>query len=185
MEFITPSLDLNNSSSDKEFFDEINVEHQIAVQVAITCVNTWEFFTQMELEEGGGQFVDPNIGVWDVLATMQTMPSLFKSFTNFSLTEFKELAQLVVPTIIGHVRSIGEPHHIYGRPSKLTHNSVCSTSYCISNTRNQIWCIPMEVEEDCNKWWWHFYCILHQFHHCRWNLMVHYWRVLGLGYALP
>jgi hypothetical protein len=63
MEFITPSLDLNNSSSDKEFFDEINVEHQIAVQVAITCVNTWEFFTQMELEEGGGQFVDPNIGV--------------------------------------------------------------------------------------------------------------------------
>jgi hypothetical protein len=74
----------------------------------------------MELEEGGGQFVDPNIGVWDVLATMRPMPSLFKSLTNFSLTEFEELVQLVVPTIIGHVKFTGEPQHIYGRPSKFT-----------------------------------------------------------------
>jgi hypothetical protein len=36
---------------------------------------------------------------------MWAMPSLFKSLTNFSLIEFEELAQLVVPTIIGHVTS--------------------------------------------------------------------------------
>jgi hypothetical protein len=74
----------------------------------------------MELEEGGGQFVDPNINVQDVLATMWAMPGLFKSLTNFNLIKFEKLAQLVVSTIIGHVRSIGEPHHISGWPSKLT-----------------------------------------------------------------
>jgi hypothetical protein len=120
MEFVAPSLDSNSSSSNKELLDEINVEHQIAVQAIITYVNTWEFFTPMELEEGGGQFVDPNIGMQHVLSTMRTMLGLFKSLTNFSLTEIEELAQLVVSTIIGHVRSTGEPHHISRRPSKLT-----------------------------------------------------------------
>jgi hypothetical protein len=46
------------------------VEHQIALQAAISCVNTWEFFTPTKLEEDGGQFVDSNIGMWDILATM-------------------------------------------------------------------------------------------------------------------
>jgi hypothetical protein len=70
MEFVAPSLDSNSLSSDKELLDEIDVEHQIAMQATITCVNPWEFSTPMELEEGGGQFVDPNINVQDVLATM-------------------------------------------------------------------------------------------------------------------
>jgi hypothetical protein len=48
------------------------------------------------------------------------MPSLFKSLTNFSLTGFEELAQLVVPTIIGHAKSTKEPHHISKWLSKLT-----------------------------------------------------------------
>jgi len=63
MEFVVPSLDSSSSSSDKELLDEIDAKHQIAVQAIITCVNTWEFFTSMELEKGGGQFVDLNIGV--------------------------------------------------------------------------------------------------------------------------
>ncbi len=33
----------------------------------------------------------------------------------------------------------------------------------------------MELEQECNKWWSHLYCILHQFHHCQWNLVAHYW----------
>jgi hypothetical protein len=48
------------------------------------------------------------------------MPSLFKSLTNLSLTKFEKLVQLVVPNIIGHGRSIGESHHIFGQPSKFT-----------------------------------------------------------------
>jgi hypothetical protein len=74
----------------------------------------------IELEEGGGQSVDHNIGMRDILTTMWAMPGLFKSLTNFRLTKFEELTQLMVPTIIGHVKFTKEPHHIYGRPSKLT-----------------------------------------------------------------
>jgi hypothetical protein len=63
MEFVAPSFDSSSSSSDEELLDEIDSEHQIAMQATIACVNTWEFFTPTELEEGGGQYVDPNIGV--------------------------------------------------------------------------------------------------------------------------
>ncbi len=92
MEFVVPSLDSSSSSSDKELLDEIDVKHQIVVQAIITCVNIWEFFTSMELEEGGGKSVDLNIGVWNILTTMWAMPSLFKSLTNFNLIKFEELA---------------------------------------------------------------------------------------------
>jgi hypothetical protein len=119
MEFVAPSLDSSSSNNDEELLDDIDVEHQIMVQATIACVNTWEFFTPMQLEEGCAQSVDLNIGVQNVLMTMQAMPSFFKSLTNFSLIEFEELAQLTIPTIIGHVRSIEEPHHIFGQPSKL------------------------------------------------------------------
>ncbi len=106
------------------------------VQATIACVNTWEFFTPIELEEGGEQSMDLNVGVKNVLMTMWAMPCLFKSLTNFNLIDFEELAQLVVPIIIGHARSTKETHHISGQPSKLTmeqrlFNYVCSTSYCI------------------------------------------------------
>jgi hypothetical protein len=40
MEFVTPSLDSSSSNSDEELLDEIDVEHQIALQAAISCVNT-------------------------------------------------------------------------------------------------------------------------------------------------
>jgi len=63
MEFVVPTFDSSSSNSDKELLDEIDVEHQIVVQATIACVNAWEFFTPMKLEEGGGQFVDLNIGM--------------------------------------------------------------------------------------------------------------------------
>jgi hypothetical protein len=120
MEFVAPNFNSSSSSSDEELLDEIDAKHKIAVQATIACVNTWELFTPTELEEGGGQFVDLNIGVRDVLTTMQAMLGLFKSLANFNLIEFKELVQLVVPTIIAHVRSTKEPHRISEPPSKLT-----------------------------------------------------------------
>ncbi len=63
MEFVAPSLDSSSSNNDEELLDDIDVEHQIMVQATITCVNTCEFFTPMELEEGGGQIVNFNISV--------------------------------------------------------------------------------------------------------------------------
>jgi hypothetical protein len=50
---------------------------------------------------------------------MHATLGLFKLLTNLILGKFEELAQLMVPTIISHARSIGEPHHIIGRLSKL------------------------------------------------------------------
>jgi hypothetical protein len=131
-----PSLDSSSSSSNEKFLDEINVERWIAMQATIACINTWEFFIPIELEEGGEQYMDLNIGMQNVLMTMWATPCLFKSLTNFNLTKFEELTQLVVPIIIGHARSTKETHHIYGQPSKLTleqclFNYACSTSYCI------------------------------------------------------
>jgi hypothetical protein len=120
MEFVASSFDSSSSSNDEELLDQIDVKHQIAMQVAITCVNTWEIFTPTELKQGGGQFVDLNIGVRNMGMTMLAMSSLFKSLTNFNLTKFEELAQLVVPTIIGHLKSTEELHHISKQLSKLT-----------------------------------------------------------------
>ncbi len=84
------------------------------MQVAIACVNIWEYFTLAELDEESGQSINPNVGVQDILATMRATPSLFKSFTNFTLGEFEKLAQLVIPILVNHVRSIGEPHLTIG-----------------------------------------------------------------------
>ncbi len=126
------SLDSSSSSSDEELLDEIDAKHQIVMQTTITCVNTWEFFTPIELEECGEQFVDLNIGVQDVLMTMWDMPSLLKSLTNFNLIEFE------VGTACG-------PHHHWsceihwGTTPISRHypswpwNNVCSISSCIWN----------------------------------------------------
>jgi hypothetical protein len=58
-----------------------------------------------------GHSVDLGVGVWNVLATMQTTLGLFKTLTNFNLAKFDELALLVAPTIVCHAQSINE-HHI-------------------------------------------------------------------------
>lgn len=51
---------------------------------------------------------------------MKAMGGLFKTLTNFTLSEFEELVKVVVLIIIGHVRSIGEAHCTSNQPSKLT-----------------------------------------------------------------
>jgi hypothetical protein len=62
----------------------------------------------MELEEKGKQLVKPSINVKDIMVTMWTMVSLFKTFINFLLEEFEKLVQLVVQIIINHASSIRE-----------------------------------------------------------------------------
>ncbi len=57
--------------------------------------------------------MNPIVGVWDVLGTMQATPALFKTLTNITLEVFDELASRVVPTIRAHVRSMGELHISY------------------------------------------------------------------------
>jgi hypothetical protein len=71
--------------------------------VVIITINVHYLLNLNELEMGAKQSVDHTIGVQDVLTTMQTTLSLFKTLTNFILPEFEELIVLIVPTIKSHV----------------------------------------------------------------------------------
>jgi hypothetical protein len=44
MKFILSSFILNSPNNDKELFEEIVANDWIVMQVAIVCVNTWEYF---------------------------------------------------------------------------------------------------------------------------------------------
>ncbi len=76
------------------------VNNQIAMQATIACVNIWEYFTSIELDEENEKSVNPNVSVWDILMTMWTT-SLFKFLTNLILENFENLAQLVILTNVG------------------------------------------------------------------------------------
>jgi hypothetical protein len=61
-------------------------------------------FNANELNKGAGQWVDPCVGVQDVLIIMWAMPRLLKMLTNFTLVEFDKLTALVVPTTINNAQ---------------------------------------------------------------------------------
>jgi hypothetical protein len=65
----------------------------------------------VELEDGVGHSMNSNVGIQNVLATMQATPRLFKTLTNFIFAKFDKLALLMAPTIVHHARSTCE-HHI-------------------------------------------------------------------------
>jgi len=101
IEFILTHLDSSSSNSNEELLEKIATNDQIAMQATIACVNMWEYFTSTKLNEESGKLVNPNVCVYDILMTMQTTPSLFKFFTNFTLGKFEKLAQLVVLISVG------------------------------------------------------------------------------------
>jgi hypothetical protein len=119
MEFIFSSLHTSFSNSGEDLLEDIEFDDWITLETTIALINIWLFFTLVNLEEGGGQLVDFNKSVWDVLMTMQAMPCLFKSLVNFTLAKFEILVELVVPTIISHARSIAKHHHIFACSFKL------------------------------------------------------------------
>lgn len=65
-------------------------------------------------------FVNPSIPIHDVLSRLVANPTKFRDLTNFTIDEYVELCNVVVPTIQGNARSIGIKHVISGRPSKLS-----------------------------------------------------------------
>jgi hypothetical protein len=67
VEFILSSLDLNFSNSNEEMVKEITTDDQIIVEAKINYVNTWEYFTLVELKEKNVQSINANIGVQDIL----------------------------------------------------------------------------------------------------------------------
>jgi hypothetical protein len=67
MEFILSHLDSGYFSNDEELFEEIVANDQIVVQVAIVCVNIWEYFTLAKLNEKNGKLINPDVSVRDIL----------------------------------------------------------------------------------------------------------------------
>jgi hypothetical protein len=70
--------------------------------MATIISNSNKFFLSHEMEEGVGQYVNPNVGVRNVLIIMRITSTIFKTLTNFTMEEFDELAFLVVFTTIPH-----------------------------------------------------------------------------------
>jgi hypothetical protein len=87
----------------------MNKDDLVLFQMMATMTSdTNDLFNSHEMEEGRVQFVDPTVGVRDVLGTMQATPALFKTLTNFTLHEFDELVSRIVLTIRAHAGSMGE-----------------------------------------------------------------------------
>ena len=61
---------------------------QMCLIAATAAVNSSHLFSSNELLSENEQSVHNAVGVRDVLATMKTTPSLFRTLTNFSLEEF-------------------------------------------------------------------------------------------------
>ncbi len=101
MEFILTHFDLSSFNSDEELLEEIVINNQIIVQVTIDCVDIWEYFTSIELDEENEKSINLDVSVWDILTTMRTTPSLFKFLSYFIWGKFEKLAQLVVLTNVG------------------------------------------------------------------------------------
>ena len=59
-------------------------------------------------------------GVRDVLGSMMAILGLFKIPTNFSISKFVELYNLVCPTIVAHAQSMDTVRVFSRRPSKLS-----------------------------------------------------------------
>ncbi len=128
MEFILTHLDLSSFNSDKELLEEIAIKDQIAMKTTITCVNIWEYFTSIELDEVNEKLINPDVSVWDILTTMWTTRSLFKFLTNFISGKFEKLGQLVVLTSV---------ERFSWATWKLARFSSCKSSVLKSN-ENQI-----------------------------------------------
>ncbi len=74
------------------------------------AANSKYLFISLQMEEGVNKFMDPIIGVHDVLGTMRITLTLFKTLTNFTVENFDELHSGIIPTIMAHVKSTSEYH---------------------------------------------------------------------------
>ena len=93
-----PDLNLEYNTND-ELSEEFDYLLVMCYMMMLATGSSWDLFNTNKLQEGGTQFVNPNVGVRDVLRNTQYLPPLFKQFFNFSLVEFEELCCLVIPII--------------------------------------------------------------------------------------
>ncbi len=138
--------------------------------MAVVC-NFHNFFTSHEIEKGVREYLDPRIGLWNVLATMQTTLYPFKTLTNSTLAKFDELATMMVPIISTHAQSISEvlisslgfDFFVYVQflylifRIKVLGKSTLRVSHFWLKKK---WCITSIIIHTKLKSWWHLLVIL-------------------------
>jgi hypothetical protein len=59
---------LSSFNNNEEVLEEIAINDQITMTVA--CVNIWEYFTSIKLDEESEKLINPDVSVWDILTAM-------------------------------------------------------------------------------------------------------------------
>jgi hypothetical protein len=90
-------------SSDDEVLYDMDQEATMLFHVGFIVYTSRYLFTTIEMEEGGGDSMDPTNGVQDVLTMLRSTLTLFKNVTNFIAIKFEDLTSIVVLKIISHV----------------------------------------------------------------------------------
>jgi hypothetical protein len=103
-------------------FEKMCKQHQLMFATSMVGTNTWELFNVNELDPSAKQLINQDVGVWNVLSTMQATLGLFKTLTNFSVWKFNEHSSLMTPTIQAHVQATSKTHIVVGWLTKLTTN---------------------------------------------------------------
>jgi hypothetical protein len=83
-------------------------EDHMLFSIAFAAHNSYHLFNSNEWEDGGQSSVNPNEGVHDEFTRMKAQPNSFKNKSNFSVSKFDELCELLVPTIIAYLHTTSE-----------------------------------------------------------------------------
>jgi hypothetical protein len=89
-----------SSSIDKEFLDDIEDKGLNKYIGCNCCINTWKYFTLVELEEEAEQSVNSYVIVCDILTIKQVMMGLFQIFTNFTLGVLRSWQSLWLQSVL-------------------------------------------------------------------------------------
>jgi arabinogalactan endo-1,4-beta-galactosidase len=87
-------------SNDDEVLYDMDQKATMLFHTRFIACTFGDLFTIIEMEEGGGHYVDPTNSVQDVLAILLSTPTILKNPTNFTTIKFEDLTSIVVPTII-------------------------------------------------------------------------------------
>jgi hypothetical protein len=80
------SDDFISYSSDEDVLKDMDENDLVIFQLmAMVTSNSNDLFTSHEMEERARQCVDPTVRIQDVLDTMQSTQTLFKTLMNFTL----------------------------------------------------------------------------------------------------
>jgi hypothetical protein len=107
----------DSESDEMDEFQSWNRTAHLLISVG-TVAATYSSFA--DEQRGSQQSVNPEVGVRDIFGNMASTPAIFRTLTNFTVSEFTELCMLVCPTLDIKARSTGEVNRGAGRKSKLT-----------------------------------------------------------------